>query len=337
MAPEVIVAAYGLLAAIAYAVLGGADFGGGIWDLFASGPRRAQQKAAIANAMGPVWEANHVWLIFLIVILFTAFPAAYAALSIGLFGLFHLVLVGVSLRGAAFVFRNQQVGQEGGTHWGTVFGTASVITPVLLGMAVGAVSSGHLRLLADGKVQSEGPTPWLAPVSLIIGALALALCAFLAAVFLTNETKEELREDFRQRAILAGVVSTGLAVVAFPILLLETPHLWRGLISWQATPVLVAGGCAAGLALWSLGKRSYRVARAAAVAQVSLLLLGWGLAQYPFLIYPDITLQNVAAPRQTLLFVVYAVPLGMAVLLPSLWLLFRVFKSPAVGEDDDAS
>jgi cytochrome d ubiquinol oxidase subunit II len=172
---------------VAAAVLGGADFGGGVWDLFAGGPRRDEQREAIAHAMGPVWEANHVWLIFVIVLLFTAFPPAFAALSVGLFGLFHFVLVGVTLRGAAFVFRGPEVGDRGAGHWGTVFGVASVITPVLLGMAVGAVSAGSLRV-QGGQVQIGGATPWLAPISLVIGALALALCAYLAAVYLTVET-----------------------------------------------------------------------------------------------------------------------------------------------------
>src|SRR5262245_33820670 len=172
---EDLVAAAGLAGVILYGVLGGADFGGGIWDLFAGGPRRDEQRAAIARAMGPVWEANHVWLIFVIVLLFTAFPAAFAALSVRLFGRVPRVLLGVSLRGAAFVFRGPQVAHRGAGRWGTVFGVASVITPMLLGMAVGAVSAGSLRV-NDGQVQVEGVSPWLAPVSLAIGALALALC-----------------------------------------------------------------------------------------------------------------------------------------------------------------
>src|SRR4051812_36060593 len=169
---EDLVAAAGLVGVILYGVLGGADFGGGIWDLFAAGPRRDEQRMAIAHAMGPVWEPNHVWLIFVIVLLFTAFPAAFAALSIGLFGVFHVVLIGIILRGAAFVFRGPQGIHQGEGHWGTVFGATSVITPVLLGMAVGAISSGKLRVL-NGQVHFQGGTPWLAPVSLVIGALAL--------------------------------------------------------------------------------------------------------------------------------------------------------------------
>lgn len=323
---EEAVAAAGLAGAILYGVLGGADFGGGIWDLLAFGPRRNEQRAAIAHAMGPVWEANHVWLIFVIVLLFTAFPPAFAALSIGLFGLFHFVLAGITLRGAAFVFRGPELAAGGTTHWGTVFGVASVITPVLLGMAVGAVSSGHLRW-TDDAIAGDGPAPWFAPVPLAIGALALALCAYLAAVYLTNETAGELQEDFRRRALLAGTFVVGLSVLTLPLLYLEAPHLWQGLTGLRAAPVIAAGIAAALLSGIALLRRRYRIARAAAVAHVSLLLLGWGLAQYPYLIYPGLRLHDAAAPDDTLRFVLYALPVGAALLVPSLWYLFRVFKA----------
>ncbi len=325
MSLEDVVAALGLAGVILYGVLGGADFGGGIWDLFASGPRRHEQRAAIARAMGPVWEANHVWLIFVIVILFTAFPPAYAALSVGLFGLFHFVLVGITLRGAAFVFRGSESG-EGKAAWGTIFGVASVITPMLLGMAIGAVSAGSFRVI-DGQVRIAGPTPWFTPGSLAIGALALALCAYLAAVYLTNETDGELQEDFRNKALLAGTFVVGLSALAIPLLYVEAPHLWTGLTGPRAGPVIVPGLMAALLSGWGLLRRHYRLARAMAISQIVLLLLGWGLAHYPYLIYPDMKLSDVAAPKATLRFVLIAVPIGAVFLVPSLWLLFRVFKA----------
>ena len=139
------------------------------------------------------------------------------------------------------------------------------------------------------RVAIEGPTPWLAPVSLVIGALALALCAYLAAVYLTNETAGELREDFRRHALLAGTFVVGLSVVALPLIAVETPHLWDGLVGGRAAPAVLAGGGAALLSGWSLLRRRFRLARAASIGQVSFLLLGWGLAQYPYLIYPDVT------------------------------------------------
>lgn len=328
---EIAVAGLTLVAVVAYGVLGGADFGGGVWDAVASGPRRDEQRDAIARAMGPVWEANHVWLIFVVVLLFSGFPVAYSALSVGLFTPFHLVLLGIILRGAAFVFRaySPQSGRAvdagtGARRWGVVFGAASVITPMLLGMCLGAVSAGGFHLV-DGDVRLDG-VPWLAPVSLAIGAFALALCAYLAAVFLAYETEAELSEDFRTRALWAGTAVVALSVLMLPLLVRQAPHLWDGLTAGRSLPVLLAGGIAALASGWWLRTRRYRLARLAAVTQVGCLLAGWGLAQYPYIVYPDITLFSAAAPDPTLRFILYSTPLGMAVLLPSLWYLFRVFK-----------
>ncbi|MDB4948324.1 MAG: cytochrome bd ubiquinol oxidase subunit [Gemmatimonadetes bacterium] len=332
MQAETGVAAVALVALIAYAVLAGADFGGGIWDAFARGPRAARQRDAVAHAMGPVWEANHVWLIFVVVLLFTGFPSAYAALSVGLFVPFHLVLLGIILRGAAFVFRAyspqsaRTVGPgRGGRRWGAVFGVASTVTPVLLGMCLGAVSSGRLRVI-DGVVSADGPAPWLAPVSLAMGAFALAVCAYLAAVYLANETEGELRDDFRRRALWAGTATVALSVLVLPLLHAQAPHLWRGLLSARAAPVVGAGGVAALLSGWALLRHRFRLARAATVIQTACLLGGWGIAQYPYLIYPDVTVHAAAAPAPTLRFVLWSLPFGLALLLPSLSYLFRVFK-----------
>jgi cytochrome d ubiquinol oxidase subunit II len=337
MVAELAVATLTLMALIAYAVLGGADFGGGIWDLFARGPRRDEQRDAIAHAMGPVWEANHVWLIFVIVLMFTAFPRAYAALSIALYLPFHLVLLGITLRGAAFIFRAYSP-RRGGVRrtpaerrWGAVFGTASVLTPLLLGMCLGAVSAGNLRL-SGGQVIVQGIAPWLRPLSLTFGALALALCAYLAAVYLVNETDGALREDFRRRALAAGTVVVGISVLLLPLLRAEAQHLWHGLIRGPGTIVLAPGIAAALISGLALLRRRHRLARAAAVAQVACLLAGWGLAQMPYIIYPDLTLADAAAPKLTLLFVLLTAPPGLLVLLPSLWLLFRVFKGEAKHE-----
>jgi cytochrome bd ubiquinol oxidase subunit II len=346
MPVEMLVAGLGIIALVAYAVLGGADFGGGIWDLFATGPRKYAQRDAIAHAMGPVWEANHVWLIFVIVIIFSAFPAAYAALSIALFLPFHLVLLGIILRGAAFVFRAyspqsaRTTGSDtAGRRWGAVFGAASVLTPLLLGMCLGAVSSGGI-VIQDGAVQYDGAPPWLAPVALLMGALALSLCAYLAAVFLANETAGALREDFRTRALLAGTAVVALSAVALPVIRSQAPHLWDGLIGGPATPVLVPGVIAALLSGWWLRQRRYRLARISSVVQIACLLAGWAIAQSPYIIYPGLTLGAAAAPRSTLLFILWSTPFGMALLIPSLWYLFRVFKGEHLAlreEEQDAT
>src|SRR3954467_15865306 len=243
-----IAAALALIGLMAYAVLGGADFGGGVWDLFAARPRRVEQRDAIAHAMGPVWEANHVWLIFVVVLLFSCFPPAYAALSIALFAPLHLVLLGIILRGAAFVFRAyspqsiRRPGRPGreARRWGAVFGAASVITPVLLGMCLGAVSAGGLRV-AGGRVTAVGTAPWLRPLPLATGGFALAVCAYLAAVYLANETAGALREDFRRRALAAGPAVVAMSALMLPLLYVRAPHLWHGLLSARAASVLAIG------------------------------------------------------------------------------------------------
>lgn len=332
---EVLLGGLGVVGVLAYAVLGGADFGGGVWDALARGPRKAAQRQAIAHAMGPVWEANHVWLIFVIVVMFAAFPQAYAVLSVALFIPFHLVLLGIILRGSAFVFRSYSPESARGMmapreiRWGAVFGVASVITPVLLGMCLGAVSSGGIRATgawAAADAAMPGGPAWLTPLAIGMGVLALALCAYLAAVYLANETQDELCEDFRRRGLLAGTFVVVLSVLMLPVVRSEAPHLWASLLAPRTLPVLVLGGVAALLAGWALLRRRMRLARVATVAQATCVVAGWALAQYPYVIYPDVTVLNAAAPESTLRIILYTLPIGLAVLIPSLWWLFKVFK-----------
>jgi cytochrome d ubiquinol oxidase subunit II len=315
-----------MAALVAYGVLAGADFGGGVWDLFASGPRKEAQRDAIARAIAPVWEANHVWLILVIVVLFTAFPAAYAALSIGLFVPFHLVLVGITLRGAAFVFRAYGPSTRGTRiRWGAVFGAASTITPILLGMTLGAISSGGVRISPAEAVSTTG-TPWLTPLSIVLGAFAITICAYLAAVFLTLETDGDVRDDFRRRALASGTVLVALSAAAIPLLAREAPHLWRGLLAPRALPVVVLGVLCALASGLALRVRAYRIARVTSIGQVAFLLAGWCLAEFPYLVFPDLTLEAAAAPQSTLRFVIGTLPVGALLIAPSLWFLFRVFK-----------
>ncbi len=333
-APEVV----GLVAMVvlgAYALLGGADFGGGVWDLLARGPRAAEQREAIRVAMGPVWEANHVWLIFLIVILFTAYPSAFAALSVALFWPFHLVLAGVVLRGAAFVFRAHGHEAAGAPlSWGRVFGAASVITPVLLGACLGAVSAGRIRV-ESGTVARGSETVWLDSFPLATGLLALAVCAYLAAVYITLETEGALREDFRRKGLGAWLVGGVLSIGTLFLTRHEAPRLWAGLTSFPTALVVVAGVLLAPASAFALWRRRYHRARLLAAGQVVLLLAGWALAQWPYIVYPDVTVQGSAAPPATLAALLWTLPFGMALLLPSLWLLFAVFKgrNPALRRE----
>jgi cytochrome bd ubiquinol oxidase subunit II len=313
-----------LAALVLYALLGGADFGGGIWDLLASGPRKAAQRALVDRALGPIWEANHVWLILVVVVLFTGFPAAFAAISIALFVPLMLLLVGIVLRGAAFTFRTyDRQDDRVQARWGLVFSASSVVAPLMLGVAVGALASGRLAEAATGAA----PLAWLGPFPLAVGAFAAALFAFLAACYLTVEAEGRLRDDFRRRAIAAGVVVFGLAGACALLSWRDAPLVFAGLTrrGWSI-PLHAATGSAALAAFAGLLTGRVRLARAAAAAQVALIVVGWGAAQYPYLVVPGPTLEGASAPRQVQVALLWALGLGGLLLFPSLYLLFRVFK-----------
>jgi cytochrome d ubiquinol oxidase subunit II len=323
-----------LLGVILYALLGGADFGGGIWDLLASGPRAAQQRAVIASAIGPIWEANHVWLIFVIVLVFTVFPPVFAALSIALYVPLSFALLGIVFRGAAFIFRApaRNVGAGIGA-WDRVFAIASTATPVFFGMAAGAVASGQIRVIEGGVVSDLWRT-WLAPFPLAIGLLALATCAYLAAVYLTLETTGALQEDFRRRALGAGVAFAVLAAVALSLARVGAPWIWHGLTTRAAVVAVPLGIVLALLSGWAVFQRRYRLARMAAVAEVALLLAGWALAQFPYLVVPDLTFENAAASPAMMRAALVVFGIGALFLIPSLWFLYSVFKADLPGAVD---
>jgi cytochrome d ubiquinol oxidase subunit II len=326
-----------LLGVLLYGLLGGADFGGGIWDLLARGPRAEAQRQVIAHAIGPIWEANHVWLIFVIVLVFTVFPPVFAALSIALYIPLTLALLGIVFRGAAFVFRTpaREVA-GGGAGWDRVFAVASTVTPVFFGMAAGAVASGQIRVV-NGAVVSDLWRTWLAPFPIAVGLLALTICAYLAAVYLTLETTGELQEDFRRRALGAGAIIVLLAALALLLARSGAPQIWRGLTSEGE---IIAVPVAVGLALlsgWAVVQRRFRLARAAAAAEVALLLAGWALSQYPYLVPPDLTYRNAAATPAMMRAALIVFFVGALFLAPSLWFLYRVFKADLPGEVESGS
>jgi cytochrome d ubiquinol oxidase subunit II len=316
-----------------YVLLGGADFGGGVWDLLASGPRKAAQRALIAHAIGPIWEANHVWLIVALVLLFTAFPAAFADLAVALHVPLTIMLVGIVLRGSAFTFRTYDDPPSAiQAQWGRVFSVASVLTPLLLGVALGALASEALPAPGSpGTFWTLFVEPWLTAFAAGVGLLTLALFAFLAAVYLTVEAEDAaLREDFRRRALGAAVA---VFIAAFGVLALAhdtVPRMARVLAgSATAIPVHLATGAAAVVALAALWTRRFRLARVAAAAQASLILWGWAVAQYPYLVPPRLTIAMAAAPQRTLRLLLAVVAAGAVILFPSLAYLFRVFKGAA--------
>ncbi len=324
MTPAALLAGAMLAALVLYALLAGADCGGGIWDLLAAGPRKREQRALIERAIGPIWEANHVWLILVVVVLFTAFPPAFAAVSIALFVPLVVLLLGIVLRGAAFTFRTYDHPEDRvQARWGLVFSMSSVLAPLTLGVVVGALASGRLGAALDG----EAPLAWLAPFPLAVGAFAAALFAFLAATYLAVEAEGALRDDFRRRAVGAGLAVFLAALASAAISWREAPLVFAGLTrrGWSL-PLHLATGAAAVTAFAALLRGRVRLARAAAVAQVSLIVGGWGAAQYPYLLVPALTLEAASAPRQVQVAVLWALAGGGVLLFPALYLLFRVFK-----------
>lgn len=326
---ETIIAGVMVASLVLYALLGGADYGGGVWDLFAFGRRAREQRKLIANAIGPVWEANHVWLILLVVILFTAFPPAFAVIATALHIPITLLLIGIVLRGTAFTFRTYDVQRSDvQRRWSLVFSIASIITPILLGTTLGAIASGNI-LVENGVVTSGFLRPWLAPFPLAVGFFALALFAFLAAVYLTVEADDRrLQEDFRLRALLAGGAVGLLALIVFVLAGTGAPTVRAGISrsSWALTLHILTAIFAVG-AFYTLWTRRYLAARVCAAVQVTLILLGWAFAQFPYLIEPNMSITSAAAPRITLQLLLGALIAGALLLFPSYYYLFRIFKT----------
>lgn len=325
---ELIVAICILLSLILYALMGGADFGGGIWDLLATGPRATRQRKAIAEAIGPIWEANHVWLILVVVLLFTGFPAGFSAMMTALNIPMTAMLIGIVLRGSAFIFRKYDSRSDAvQRRWSTVFGIASFFTPFFQGVILGALATGQIRIL-NGQVVTGFFAGWLTLFALACGAFALGLFAFLAATYLTLDTKDQpdLQNDFRLRALWSGLALAPIAGVVFLASKQGAPEMFHGLTRWWAPLLLGWTSLFTIAALAALWLRRFAVARMAAIGQVTLILVGWSVAQYPNLVTPDVTVVNSHAPAVTLRLLVLALGFGAIVLLPSLVFLFHIFK-----------
>lgn len=324
----------GMLAALVlYALTGGADFGGGFWNLLSRGPRGPGQRRLVAHAIGPVWETNHIWIIIAVVYLFAGFPSAYALVSTWLFVPVHLMLTGIILRGAAFAMHSYRLHEEEGAPmdgWGVLFAASSLLTPILLGVIVGSISMGTPAVPARHVLEDAGR--WISLFPFSVGLLTLALFALLAAAYLVLETDDpELSEDFRLRALFAWGATVVLAPAALFLAAREAPAFHRSLVGSAWSPALLAAAAfaAAGTFL-SLRARRARPARACAAALAVLILAGWGLAQFPFIVRPDLSIASAAAPRETIRLVLEATAAGAVFLFPAIFILFRVFKREAL-------
>jgi cytochrome d ubiquinol oxidase subunit II len=311
----------------AYALLGGADFGGGFWDLLAGGVQRGRgQRDLIEHSIGPVWEANHVWLVFVLVVLWTGFPPVFAAVFSTLYIPLTLVAVGVIARGAAFAFRKSVEEVALKRLFGGAFALSSVITPCFLGTVAGAVASGRVP---PGNARGDLVTSWVNPTSLLGGTLAVGVCAWLAAVYLTADASREgepgLAEGFRRRALATGVVVGVVALGGIWVLRADAPRLFDGLTG-RALP-LVAASAAFGLAsLWLLWRRRFLAVRVTAALAVAAIVWGWAAAQYPWMLPGELTIEQAAASPAVLGAVLASLGVGTLLFLPPLAWLYAMFQ-----------
>ena len=333
MAPELIVLGITFAALGLYAVLGGADFGAGVWEFTTALQSEERERKLIAKAIGPVWEANHVWLIFVLIIILNGFPTAFAAISRALWMPMLLALAGIVFRGAGFIFRAYAVGAD----WlrasaGAVFALASTCTPFFMGMSIGALSSGEMAIAEDGSYAGNHLTDWITPLSIYSGILAVGMCAYLASVYLTREASmgddPELLSLWRGRALSTGIWIGILAWLGLLMCWLEAPALWRGLTQ-RGWPLILTSMVAGVGSLFALRNNQYRLGNLMAATAVATVLLGWGLGQYPVLVPPSITIQSSKSPDVVLWAMAGCILVGAAIMFPALWWLFRLFKSRA--------
>jgi len=311
----------------AYALLGGADFGGGFWDLLAgSATRGAPQRALIERSIGPVWEANHVWLIFAVVVLWTSFPQAFASIASTLYVPLTGAAFGIILRGAGFAFRKTVEEVALKRLFGGAFALSSVITPFFLGTVAGAIASGRVP---PGNARGDVIESWINPTSLLGGVLAVGVCAYLAAVYLTADAMRagapDLAEGFRRRGLVAGVVVGMIALGGIWILKADAPSLFDGLMD-RGLPLVVASGVFGAVSLYLLWARRYWLVRITAALAVVAVIWGWGAGQYPYVLVPLLTIQAAAADRAILQAVLISLSVGAVLLAPSLAWLFVLFQ-----------
>ncbi len=322
-----------------YALFGGADFGGGFWDLIAGDAKKGERpRALVQRSLTPVWEANHVWLIFILVVLWTAFPPAFSAVMTTLYVPLTLAAIGIVLRGAGFAFRKSIEGRRARRAAGATFALSSVLTPFFMGTVVGAIASGNVP--ADGN--GDPFSSWLEPLPLLTGAMFVATGAYLSAVFLVGDARRageaDLERYFVRRALAAAAVAGAAAAVGLVELHAEARYVFDRLVAEGLPLVILSALCGIGLLAVLVRGRGAFVAhsetkaprpadlalRPLAAGAVVAVIWGWGVAQFPYLLPTSLRIDQAAAPGPTLdiVFVVFAV--AAVLVLPSLALLYAL-------------
>jgi cytochrome d ubiquinol oxidase subunit II len=319
-----------------YAVFGGADFGAGFWALVAGGGERGRRPRELIDwAIGSVWEANHVWLIFVLVVLWTAFSVAFASIMSTLFIPLSLAALGIVLRGSGFAFHKVVPGRRQRRVAEAAFATSSVLTPFFMGTVVGAIASGRVPI---GNAAGDAVTSWLNSVSLLIGALFVATGAYLAAVFLVSDARRygdaELERYFAARALGAAVAAGAVAVAGIFVLHSDAPYIYDGLIHEGLPLVILSALCGLG-ALVLLWRGVRRGVRPLAVGAVVAVVWGWGAAQYPYLLPKSLKISAGAAASATLTAVLIVFAVAVVVVVPSLGLLYTLGQRSVLEEETE--
>jgi cytochrome d ubiquinol oxidase subunit II len=325
----VLVAAALFVGVLAYALFGGADFGSGFYDLTAGGAARgAELRTLVDHSIGPVWEANHVWLIYVMVTWWTAFPETFAAAMSTLIMPMLLALLGIVLRGASFAFRKYAATLGQARLFGAVFALSSLITPFFLGAVAGGIASGRVPATGRGDLW----TSWLNPTSVFGGIIAVGTCAFLAGTFLCADARrsgqQHLAEQLRWRTLGVGAVTGTVVFAALIPLQRDAPSLVDGLET-RAAPLVVISALAGIATLALVGVRRFAVARVTALIAVAAVVAGWGVGQYPWLLVDEVTIADAAGARATLQALLVAVGLAAVLVLPSLAYLYKLTQSEA--------
>jgi cytochrome bd ubiquinol oxidase subunit II len=316
-----------------YAVFGGADFGAGLWSLLAGGGERGRRpRQLIDAAIGPVWEANHVWLIFVLVVLWTGFSTAFEAIFSTLFIPLTLAAVGIVLRGAGFAFHHTARRARGRAAAQTFFGLSSVLTPFFMGTVVGAIVAGRVPV---GNASGDNLSSWLNPLSIVIGLLFVSTSAYLASVFLVNESRRahvtDLERYFAARAVAAAVVAGALAAVGLAVMRNDASYVYDGLTG-DALPLVGVSIASGAAALVLLYRNARHGARPLAVVAVAALIWAWGVAQHPYLLPQQLTIADAAAPSATLTSVLVVFVIAVVVVIPAIALLFVLVQRNKVEE-----
>jgi len=317
-----------------YAIFGGADFGAGLWDLVAGGTKRGERpREVIDHSIAPVWEANHVWLIFVFVLLWTCFPQAYSSITLTLFVPLTIAALGIVLRGASFAFRKAVFRTRDRRNFGAAFAVSSVLVPYCFGAIIGAIASG--RVPSGGKA-GDPLHSWVNPTSILGGVLAVLVTAYLAAFFLVSDARrlsdEAMVAYFRRRATGAGVVAGLVSLVGIFVLSNDAEYLFHGLLT-RALPLVSVSAVSGVAALVLVHRETRRAARIAAVGAVGSLVVAWGVAQWDYLLPESLTVSAAAAPSGTITVVLVAAGLAAVLIVPAFVLLYVLDQRSLLPEE----